>query len=211
MTVEELIGARIRMARQDAKLTQAALGKALARYLGKGWSHAAVSLAEKGRRDFIAAELVALAAVFKRPVTWFFVPLDAEGGVTLGETPLASEDYGALGRPEGDQGAMLVEFAGELVQIGTMAVAMLDRIHRVAEEMARAGISVPLDRLGRDRLGQPLADVRVELLGDVIPAPPGASVEEMTEAVKRSAEQTRRVKTRKRSGRKPTTRKGGRK
>lgn len=60
MRIEEAIGFNMARLREDAGLTQEQLGKALEPYLGKSWTRQAVSAAEKGRRSFTAAELIAL-------------------------------------------------------------------------------------------------------------------------------------------------------
>jgi transcriptional regulator with XRE-family HTH domain len=186
MTPEEMIGVRVRLARQEAGLTQAQLGQGMGRYLGSPWSNIVVSLTELGKRNVTPSELVALAAVLKRPVAWFFTLLDEDGGLTLGGNPLASEGYRALGRPESETGAMLAEFAGELASIQATALDMLARIRHAAEEMARAGIQVP--DLLRD-------DSSVE----VVEATPPPGVVETMEAMKES------------TGRKPASKRGGRK
>jgi transcriptional regulator with XRE-family HTH domain len=70
----EVVGGRIRQAREARGWTQGQLGDALAEYLGEGWSRPAVSIAEGGGRDFRAVELLALALVLGHPVGWFFRP-----------------------------------------------------------------------------------------------------------------------------------------
>lgn len=62
MSVESDIGSRIATRREAAGLTQTALGEAIGSQLDKPWPRQAVSAAEKGRRSFTAAELLALAA-----------------------------------------------------------------------------------------------------------------------------------------------------
>jgi len=60
-------------------MTQAQLGELLEPWLGRAWVKQAVSQAETGRRDFTAAELLALAAVLQVPMGYFFAtPPDAE-------------------------------------------------------------------------------------------------------------------------------------
>jgi transcriptional regulator with XRE-family HTH domain len=190
MRVEELVGGRVKVARQERGWTQEQLGAELGRYLEGGWSNIVVSFAETGRRGFTAAELVALAAVLGKPVAWLFSPFDDEREIELPGGSLASEDYRALGRPEGEVGAMLTEFADELVTIQATALDMLARIRHAAQEMERAGVQVPDDLV-------------------VIPAPPGTSVEDLAAALKRSVEQGKAITTRKRTNRK--AKKGGRK
>jgi hypothetical protein len=141
MKVEELIGAKVKEARGSR--TQAEVGKAMGKYLGKPWSNMVVSLAETGRRSFTAAELVALAAVLRKPVAWFFSVLDEEA-VELPAGPLPLEDRRALGRPEGEIGAVLSEFAEVAVVLRATGEEMLGRVQWIIEELNRAGVSVPL-------------------------------------------------------------------
>lgn len=61
--IEAVIGGWIAQRREDTGLTQSQVGDELGKYLGKPWSRQAVSAAEKGRRSFTAAELVAFAVV----------------------------------------------------------------------------------------------------------------------------------------------------
>ena len=63
MTVEELIGLNVRLARQRIGMTQERLGRELHRYLGRSWSPQSISQAEKGLRSFRAVELLALSEV----------------------------------------------------------------------------------------------------------------------------------------------------
>jgi transcriptional regulator with XRE-family HTH domain len=74
MTPSELVGRRIKQAREALKMSQKRLGEDLAEYLGIEWAPQAVSAAEKGRRRFEAAELLALGIVLKQPATWFLTP-----------------------------------------------------------------------------------------------------------------------------------------
>ena len=68
-TLEEQIGANIRALRTAAGMTQTELGKALQPFIGGvGWTRQAVLKAEKGHRQFTAAELLALAAALG--ATW---------------------------------------------------------------------------------------------------------------------------------------------
>lgn len=61
MRLEEIIGVHIAEHRAEAGMSQAELGEALSRHLEKPWSRQAVHAAEKGKRAFTAAELVAIA------------------------------------------------------------------------------------------------------------------------------------------------------
>ncbi|MGW1669003.1 helix-turn-helix transcriptional regulator [Streptomyces sp. NPDC002324] len=72
--MEEVIGERIAGIRADRQMSQAELGEALATYLEKPWSRQAVYTAEKGKRAFTAAELVALALVLEVEVPDLMAP-----------------------------------------------------------------------------------------------------------------------------------------
>jgi transcriptional regulator with XRE-family HTH domain len=83
MKIEAIIGGRVREAREKLGWTQAQVGVHLFALLGEPWSPQAVSQAEKGRRDFRAADLFALAVALDRPVEWFFEPPEDEDAVDL--------------------------------------------------------------------------------------------------------------------------------
>jgi transcriptional regulator with XRE-family HTH domain len=96
--LEEMIGKRIRTAREMREWTQQELGQRVEPYLGRAWTRQAVSTAEKGGRDFTAAELVTFASVFHADVATFFLP-DAPTielpGCTLTEAELFERAAGA--------------------------------------------------------------------------------------------------------------------
>jgi transcriptional regulator with XRE-family HTH domain len=74
MRIEEVIGKRIKEAREHDGLSQDQVGRAMARYLGKPWPNQQVSVAEDGGRKFTAAELFALCMVLRRPASYLFIP-----------------------------------------------------------------------------------------------------------------------------------------
>jgi transcriptional regulator with XRE-family HTH domain len=79
MRLEEAIGKKIKEAREERGWTQSTLGVGVLAVLGEAWSAQTVSAAEKGRRDFRAEDLFALAAILGRPVAWFYeVPVGTE-------------------------------------------------------------------------------------------------------------------------------------
>jgi transcriptional regulator with XRE-family HTH domain len=71
MEIEQIIGDHIREARTKLGWTQVQLGVHMLALLGEAWSPQAVSQAEKGARDFRAADLFALAVALDQPVEWF--------------------------------------------------------------------------------------------------------------------------------------------
>jgi transcriptional regulator with XRE-family HTH domain len=79
LTPNQVVAFNLALARQQKGWTQEEAAQALEPYLGKRWSKASVSQAERsiaGRfvRNFDADELVAFARAFEVPVTWFFMP-----------------------------------------------------------------------------------------------------------------------------------------
>ena len=72
MKLEQVIGARIKTLREGQGISQAELGSRMEPWMGRAWTRQAVSSAEKGARDFGAAELVAFAAVLRTNVAYLF-------------------------------------------------------------------------------------------------------------------------------------------
>jgi transcriptional regulator with XRE-family HTH domain len=118
--LEEMIGARIRQARELRGWSQQQLGDELEPYLGRVWTRQAVSSAEKGGRDFTAAELIAFASVFRADVATLFLP-DAPEVELPGCTLTAAE---LLERASG------AHLAGN----ARRASQRLEELHRLARE-----------------------------------------------------------------------------
>jgi len=79
LTPNQVVAFNLAQARQWRGWTQDQAAEALEPYLGKRWSKASVSQAERsiaGKfvRNFDADEIVAFARTFELPVTWFFMP-----------------------------------------------------------------------------------------------------------------------------------------
>ena len=80
MTGNQLVAANLRRIRRSQHLTQTEAGKLVEPYLGKRWSYASWSSAERsaypgGRpRRFDADEIVAFAKAFNVPALSFFLP-----------------------------------------------------------------------------------------------------------------------------------------
>jgi len=74
MRVSEIVGYRLREARQEIGLTQAELAEHLEAFVGRRWFPQTVSSAEQGGRDFTAEELYGIAFALQRPVESFFRP-----------------------------------------------------------------------------------------------------------------------------------------
>jgi transcriptional regulator with XRE-family HTH domain len=76
--VEEIIGKRVRQAREEAGLSQRAFGEQVKGILGSAWTPQAVSQAENGKRDWRARDLVAMCHILRRPVEWFYTPMEED-------------------------------------------------------------------------------------------------------------------------------------
>lgn len=84
MTANQLVAANLRRARERLGLTQQEAAKRLEPYIGKEWSKATFSAAErsavpgKRAREFSADDLLAFARTFGVSVSWFFLPPEYE-------------------------------------------------------------------------------------------------------------------------------------
>jgi transcriptional regulator with XRE-family HTH domain len=79
LTPNQVVGYNLTQAREWKGWTQDQLAEALEPYLGKRWSKASVSQAERsvaGKfiRQFTADEIVAFARALELPLGWFFLP-----------------------------------------------------------------------------------------------------------------------------------------
>lgn len=74
MRIEEVIGQRMKAAREHQELTQEQVGQRLGQLLGKPWSRQSVSVAEQGGRAFTASEIAAIAYVLNTSVSRLFTP-----------------------------------------------------------------------------------------------------------------------------------------
>jgi hypothetical protein len=81
LTVNQIVAYNLFRARRMHGWGQARFGEMLAPHLGRAWSVATVSAAERsfssGRtRKFDANEIVAFSVIFALPISWFFLPPD---------------------------------------------------------------------------------------------------------------------------------------
>ncbi|MDP9020541.1 MAG: helix-turn-helix domain-containing protein [Actinomycetota bacterium] len=106
LTPNQVVAYNLTRAREDKGWTQDQAADALAPYLGKRWSKASISQAERsiaGRfiRKFDADEIMAFARAFEVPIAWFFMPpppwSDQPGVPVKLATPDAEEFGQALG------------------------------------------------------------------------------------------------------------------
>ena len=130
MRIEAVVGEQITRAREDVGMSQAQLGDELGRLLGKPWPRQAVSQAEKGRRSFNAAELVAFAAALGRSVESLLVPPANVPTVTLAEgDPIDSRHLRGSEEVSSDEGLRkLIQTMGELRREFPTLVELVDRL-----------------------------------------------------------------------------------
>lgn len=79
LTPNQVVAHNLQQIRQWRRLTQSEAAEAIEPYVGKRWSKANFSAAERSIageriRQFDADEIVAFAKAFDVPVTWFFLP-----------------------------------------------------------------------------------------------------------------------------------------
>lgn len=72
MTVREMIGHNIKVAREEIGMTGAELGERVEEWLGHSWPRQTVSMVESGKRAFAAEEVLAIAFVLRRPISYFY-------------------------------------------------------------------------------------------------------------------------------------------
>jgi transcriptional regulator with XRE-family HTH domain len=90
--VEELVGRRIREARERSGMSQQELGQWLGPLLGRELPRQAVSLAEQGKRQFSAVELVAFAFVVGCDVGSLFTPPPEVESLELPGKPISRQE-----------------------------------------------------------------------------------------------------------------------
>jgi transcriptional regulator with XRE-family HTH domain len=106
LRAEEFIGQRIRDRREELAMTQEDLGLRVGNLLGRAWSRQTVSAAEKGRRAFTAAELLAIAHVLETRAPRLLTPplelaeIELPGGAKLSTRTIA--DFGVTDKLLGD-------------------------------------------------------------------------------------------------------------
>jgi transcriptional regulator with XRE-family HTH domain len=135
----EVVGTRIHEARTVAEMSQERLGEAVSDYLGRPWPKQVVSKIEKGGRLVDAAELVALAAVFDLPISWFLTPATAQVVVLPSGRETLRGDLLEIvhGAPTGEEGTDLVR-AREMARSERLALKALAGHLRKVEEALTA-------------------------------------------------------------------------
>lgn len=79
MTANQVVAHNLKRAREQLNLTQEQAAVELEKYLGRRWSKASFSAAERSAEDgrvrvFDANELLAFSRVFDESIGWFFTP-----------------------------------------------------------------------------------------------------------------------------------------
>lgn len=98
MTLNELIGERMRYYRTKLEISQAEMGKRIGGELGLAWTRQTVWEAETGRRSFRVEDLIALARVVDKPARYFLQPA-ARTTVDWPSGPLKGDDLQHAFRP----------------------------------------------------------------------------------------------------------------
>lgn len=91
MTANQVVAYNLRRAREERGATQEETAQRLEQYLGKRWSKASFSVAERSaekgarKREFDANELLAFTQIFEKPIGYFFELPPEIRQVTCGE------------------------------------------------------------------------------------------------------------------------------
>jgi transcriptional regulator with XRE-family HTH domain len=148
MTANQLVAYNLRRARTLLGLTQEQAARELEPYLGERWSKRVFSAAERSVtgervRQFTADQLVAFAAAFDLPVSFFL------------EAPSPGMTVAALGAEEGVTGRQLTELAtGSEHHQARIEQAKQLRVVEHMRELAELGVELPpidLNKLGKEQ------------------------------------------------------------
>lgn len=134
MRIQDVIGQRVREARKAQKWTQERLGKELATYLPGGWKPQVVSQAESGEREFAAAEMVALALVLDKQLSWFYLPRE---GVEYVEVRSRVVPIGELRNVliQGAAREVAAAMQSQMAQIEKQVAVISSQVEEVAESV----------------------------------------------------------------------------
>ncbi|MGW5333623.1 helix-turn-helix transcriptional regulator [Streptomyces bauhiniae] len=176
MRLEEVIGSQIADRRASVGMSQAELGEGLGRYLERAWSRQAVHSAEKGKRAFTAAELVAFALVLDAEVPDLMTPPigQRDGVIALPNGVIPSRKLADIVAPEAPEDALtrlnldglhhlvpMLSGAIQTLQLLDMTLSELveDAQRRKAEEDPDAVPPLVREQIeARARLAQVVAD-----------------------------------------------------
>ncbi|MFW0773556.1 helix-turn-helix domain-containing protein [Paenarthrobacter nitroguajacolicus] len=91
-TIEQVIGENVKRLREKKGMSQAEMGETVGMLLGSKWIPQTVSAAERGKRQFIAAEMLVLADVLGCRVQYLFESQDSSS-IRVSETFTYAPDY----------------------------------------------------------------------------------------------------------------------
>jgi transcriptional regulator with XRE-family HTH domain len=182
MTPGELVGRKMRQAREEAGLSQREVGQRLAQFLGGEWAPQAVSLAEQGGRRFEAAEIFALASVLKKSPAWFFTPEPIEELEMPGSAPITWQAVAGASAAAPHLAAAIEALAGAAsVARERLLVAQESLAIIVGNARALSAFTAAADLMEGDEeqgeLEGYIAELRQELEATTIPRPPATEVD----------------------------------
>lgn len=90
--IEQVIGDNVKRLREGLGISQAELGEEVGVRLGTKWIPQTVSAAERGKRQFIAAEIVVLAHVLKCRIQYLFESPDSEP-IMISDAFISTPDF----------------------------------------------------------------------------------------------------------------------
>lgn len=156
MRIEDVVARWITEGRMKAGMTQVQLGERLGELLGRPWPKQAVSAAEKGRRAFTAAELVAFAIALSCHVEDLLqLPAGADE-LTLSEGPPLNVGHlhtgGASDTGLRDLAISLEHLRGELAKTCAHAELVKESSMLAGEHLQRVYAAVPVTHMVRPEL-----------------------------------------------------------
>lgn len=129
MRIEEVIGQRVKAAREAAGMSLKEVGVAVGEYLDRAWTAQAVWQAEHGQRDFKAAHLLALALVLEIPVVQLLAPLSAGESIDIDSHTITEDESQRLFMAVASPGA-----AALFLELDRRLTAIADRLRMGAEQ-----------------------------------------------------------------------------
>ena len=115
------------------ELSQDALGKLIGDQLGREWTRQAVSAAEKGKRSFIAAELLAIAYVLGMNVGRLLSPPEEAEAVELADG-IALPRVALIGA---DSAVTFDNMMQAIVRLGEQQKTITEAVAKAGEDVAR--------------------------------------------------------------------------
>ncbi len=152
MLIQEIVGQNIQRLRGNRDdLTQVKLGERVAARLGvPTWSSATMSAAENGRREFTAAEIVALAIELGAlPGALLLIPEDVEWVVIGGKRGKGDEVLGGttVGRAEVQPVPQETEGIDHLAQLTAEAVGRAEALSETLDDLHSGAMRLRIQAL----------------------------------------------------------------